>query len=80
MLEAQAATGSIIDPVAGEKMEVKDAMEKGLIDRSFASVLKRAERAVTGYTLRGTTESLSLFTAMQKVSPNNSFSLLVGIH
>lgn len=66
LLEAQAATGSIIDPVAGEKMSVENAQTQGLVDRAFAAVLKRAERAVTGYTLRGSTESLSLFSAMQK--------------
>ena len=68
LLEAQAATGSIIDPVAGAKMSVENAQKEGLVDRAFAAVLKRAERAVTGYTLRGSTESLSLFNAMQKVS------------
>lgn len=67
LLEAQAATGSIIDPVAGSKMSVDNAQKQGLVDRGFAAVLKRAERAVTGYTLRGSKESLSLFSAMQQV-------------
>lgn len=66
LLEAQAATGSIIDPVAGSKMSVENAQKQGLVDRGFAAVLKRAERAVTGYTLRGSKESLSLFSAMQQ--------------
>lgn len=65
LLEAQAATGSIIDPISGDMMGVGDALERQLLDRSFAAVLSRAERAVTGYQVRGTTEVMSLFQAMQ---------------
>jgi len=65
LLEAQAATGSIIDPINGDMMSVDDALKKGLLDRSFAAVLARAERGVTGYILKGTNEKMSLFQAMQ---------------
>ncbi len=74
LLEAQAATGSIIDPISGDMMGVSDALERKLLDRSFAAVLSRAERAVTGYQVRGTTEVMSLFQAMQSVSPFFTFS------
>ena len=67
LLEAQAATGSIIDPINGDMMGVDDALKKGLLDRSFAAVLARAERGVTGYILKGTNEKMSLFQAMQAV-------------
>jgi len=65
LLEAQAATGSIIDPITGDMMCVDDALSQGLLDRSFAAVLTRAERGVTGYVVKGTTEKMSLFQAMQ---------------
>jgi len=67
LLEAQAAVGSIVDPISGEHMSVKEAFEQHLLDKSFADLLSRAERAVTGYTPRGSTQTLSLFEAMQQV-------------
>lgn len=67
LLEAQAATGSIIDPENGAKMSVTDAKTSGLIDRQFEAVLSRAERAVTGYSIRNSNEKLSLFQAMKQV-------------
>lgn len=65
LLEAQAATGSIINPINGDMMCVEDAQNVGLLDRSFAAVLSRAERAVTGYQVKGVTDKMSLFQAMQ---------------
>ena len=53
-------------------MSVDDALKKGLLDRSFAAVLARAERGVTGYILKGTNEKMSLFQAMQAVFFNLS--------
>ena len=41
LLEAQAATGRIINPLDGEKMSVDEARIKGLIDRQFEVVLRR---------------------------------------
>nr|XP_026689896.1 desmoplakin-like [Ciona intestinalis] len=66
LLEAQAATGSIIDPNSAEKMSVKEATKCGLIDRQFQAVLERAERAVLGYKSRLSTEPMSLFDAMNR--------------
>ena len=48
-------------------MCVEDAQNAGLLDRSFAAVLSRAERAVTGYQVKGVTDKMSLFQAMQSV-------------
>lgn len=47
-LEAQAATGNIINPKNGNRMSVKDAYSSGLIDRSVLDTLERAERGVLG--------------------------------
>ncbi|CAK8691039.1 unnamed protein product [Clavelina lepadiformis] len=66
LLEAQAATGNIIDPNTGLKMSVKTAFEKGLIERSQVDTLERAERAVKGYTVPGSKKVYSLFEAMRK--------------
>ena len=41
LLEAQAATGRIINPVTGEKLSVKEAASKKLIDRQFETSLSR---------------------------------------
>lgn len=63
LLEAQAATGKIIDPICRVRLSVDDAFTRGLFDRRYLDTLKRAERAVTGYkTAMGKT--LSMFQAM----------------
>ena len=54
--------------MTGRQMSVDEALENNLLDRHFASVLGRAERAVHGYKYRPTGEVLSLFQAMKKVS------------
>ena len=66
LLEAQAATGSIVDPLTGRKMSVKEAAELGFIDTVFEQCLLRAERAVTGYKTRLSDEKLSTFEAMER--------------
>uniref|UniRef100_H2ZEQ9 Uncharacterized protein n=1 Tax=Ciona savignyi TaxID=51511 RepID=H2ZEQ9_CIOSA len=66
LLEAQAATGSIIEPNTGEKMSVNEAKVRGLIDREFEAVLVRAERAVLGFKTRLSSNPLSLFEAMNR--------------
>ena len=67
LLEAQAAVGSIFDPKSGEHMSVQEALERHLLDKPFADLLSRAERAVTGYKPRGSERTLSLFEAMEQV-------------
>jgi len=67
LLEAQAATGSISDPITGEHVSVDVALQRQLLDKQFAAVLKRAERAVIGFKPKGSDETLSLFQAMKRV-------------
>lgn len=66
LLEAQAATGNIIDPVTGRKTSVKEAAQLGLLDKVYESILLRAERAVTGYKFRASDHVLSVYEAMKK--------------
>ncbi|XP_027708807.1 dystonin isoform X10 [Vombatus ursinus] len=62
-LEAQAATGFIIDPISGQKYSVEDAVIKGVVDNEFKSRLLEAEKAVLGY-LQGS-KKLSVFQAIE---------------
>ncbi|XP_072266698.1 epiplakin [Pyxicephalus adspersus] len=66
LLEAQAATGFIIDPVKNEKLSVDEAFAKGLIGSDVHAKLLSAEQAVTGYTDPYDEKRISLFQAMQK--------------
>uniref|UniRef100_A0A672YY93 Uncharacterized protein n=1 Tax=Sphaeramia orbicularis TaxID=375764 RepID=A0A672YY93_9TELE len=66
LLEAQAASGFIIDPVNNDYLTVSDAYSKKLFGPEFKDKLLSAERAVTGYKLRGTDEVLSLFEAIER--------------
>ncbi|XP_076801092.1 uncharacterized protein LOC143445698 [Clavelina lepadiformis] len=66
LLEAQAATGSIINPYNGAKMDVDEAVKEDLVDRFVSSALSRAEKAVSGYTSRLSDKPLSLFEAMKR--------------
>ncbi|KAF4795948.1 hypothetical protein TURU_089041 [Turdus rufiventris] len=62
-LEAQAATGFIIDPTTGQKFSVDDSVVRGLADSEFKSRLLEAEKAVLGYCCLG--KVLSVFQAME---------------
>ncbi|XP_077209588.1 epiplakin [Paroedura picta] len=66
LLEAQAATGFLIDPVENKKLSVDEGMATGLIGREIYEKLLSAERAVTGYTHPYTKEQISLFEAMNE--------------
>ncbi|XP_068094299.1 epiplakin [Hyperolius riggenbachi] len=66
LLEAQAATGYIVDPIKNEKLSVDEALAKGLIGNEVHAKLLSAEQAVTGYTDPYNGEKISLFQAMQK--------------
>nr|XP_012803694.2 epiplakin [Jaculus jaculus] len=66
LLEAQAATGFIIDPVENRKMTVEQAFQAGMFGKETFVKLLAAERAVTGYTDPNTGEQISLFQAMQR--------------
>ncbi|KAI1894734.1 hypothetical protein AGOR_G00118800 [Albula goreensis] len=62
-LEAQAATGQIIDHITGKTYSVKDALERGVVREELRERLLDAEKAVGGY-VHGS-KTLSVFQAMQ---------------
>ncbi|XP_040895949.1 desmoplakin-like isoform X2 [Toxotes jaculatrix] len=66
LLEAQAASGFIVDPVSNLHLTVSDAYNKGLFGPEFKEHLLAAERAVTGYKMPGTDKIISLFQAIER--------------
>uniref|UniRef100_A0AAZ1X2Q7 Epiplakin 1 n=1 Tax=Oreochromis aureus TaxID=47969 RepID=A0AAZ1X2Q7_OREAU len=66
LLEAQAATGFIIDPIKNKKLSVEEAVAQGVIGKAWKNKLISAERAVTGYKDPYTGETISLFQALKK--------------
>ncbi|KAM9489392.1 plectin isoform 3-T3 [Clarias gariepinus] len=66
LLEAQAATGYIIDPIKNLKLTVGEAVKMGIVGPEFKDKLMSAERAVTGYRDPYTGKTISLFQAMKK--------------
>uniref|UniRef100_A0A9J7Y2G5 Desmoplakin b n=1 Tax=Cyprinus carpio carpio TaxID=630221 RepID=A0A9J7Y2G5_CYPCA len=66
LLEAQAASGFIIDPIHNEYHTVEEACKKGLVGVEFKEKLLSAERAVTGYKDPGTNNMISLFEAIER--------------
>ncbi|KAJ0055273.1 hypothetical protein NL108_013592 [Boleophthalmus pectinirostris] len=66
LLEAQAATGFVIDPVKNKKLSVEEAVVQGVVGQEWKGKLLSAERAVTGYKDPYTDETISLFQALQK--------------
>ncbi|XP_030076215.1 LOW QUALITY PROTEIN: plectin [Microcaecilia unicolor] len=66
LLDAQAATGFIIDPVKNEMLTVDEAVRKGVVGPELHDRLLSAERAVTGYRDPYSEQMISLFQAMKK--------------
>ncbi|KAM9386295.1 epiplakin [Pholidichthys leucotaenia] len=66
LLEAQAATGFVIDPVNNKKLSVEEAVAQGVVGSEWKNKLLSAERAVTGYRDPYTEETISLFQALKK--------------
>ncbi|XP_026145806.1 epiplakin [Carassius auratus] len=66
LLEAQAATGGIIDPIKNLTWSVDDAVKEGIVGHEMKEKLQLAEKAITGYTDPYTNQQISLFQAMQK--------------
>ncbi|XP_051554187.1 desmoplakin-like isoform X1 [Myxocyprinus asiaticus] len=66
LLEAQAASGFIIDPVSNVCMTVEDAWRRSLVGKEFKDKLLSAEKAVTGYKDPATGKIISLFQAIEK--------------
>ncbi|XP_070688193.1 epiplakin-like [Pempheris klunzingeri] len=66
LLEAQAATGHIIDPKTNQKLTVEEACAKGVVDNKDRDRLLAAEGAAVGYKDSSTAKPLSVFEAMRK--------------
>lgn len=66
MLEAEAACGSLIDPLTGDVMSISDGIKRGLADEKYKDALTRAATAVFGYDDPVTHKTLSLYEAMKK--------------
>ncbi|XP_024129919.1 desmoplakin isoform X2 [Oryzias melastigma] len=66
LLEAQAASGFIVDPINNVFLTVDEAAKRGLIGKEFKNKLLSAEKAVTGYKDPATGETVSLFQAIEK--------------
>ncbi|KAJ7338285.1 hypothetical protein JRQ81_011053 [Phrynocephalus forsythii] len=66
LLEAQAATGFMIDPLKNSKLSVREAISAGVAGGEIRNKLRAAEKAVTGYTDPYNGENISLFQAMKK--------------
>uniref|UniRef100_A0A669ELT6 Desmoplakin b n=1 Tax=Oreochromis niloticus TaxID=8128 RepID=A0A669ELT6_ORENI len=66
LLEAQAATGHIIDPRTNQKLTVKEACARGVVDKEDESKLFAAEAAAIGYKDLTTGKLLSAGQAMKK--------------
>ncbi|XP_070830129.1 desmoplakin-A isoform X3 [Chaetodon trifascialis] len=66
LLEAQAATGFIVDPVNNVFLPVEEATKRGLVGKEFKNKLLSAEKAVTGYKDPATGNTISLFQAIEK--------------
>ncbi|XP_068615270.1 plectin-like [Brachionichthys hirsutus] len=66
LLEAQAATGFIIDPIKNLKLNVTEAVKQGVVGPEFKDKLHSAERAVTGYKDPYSGKVISLFQAMKR--------------
>ncbi|XP_008276403.1 desmoplakin-B isoform X1 [Stegastes partitus] len=66
LLEAQAATGHIIDPTSNQKLTVEEACARGVVDNKDRDKLLKAEAAAVGYREPNTAKPLSVFEAMKK--------------
>ncbi|XP_047663662.1 epiplakin [Tachysurus fulvidraco] len=66
LLEAQAATGFMIDPLNNKKLSVEEAVAQGVVGTEWQNKLLSAERAVTGYKDPHTENTISLFQALKK--------------
>ncbi|KAM7387759.1 hypothetical protein PAMP_023977 [Pampus punctatissimus] len=78
LLDAQAATGHIIDPRTNQKLTVEEACNQGVVDEEDRERLLTAEAAAVGYSGRGSSKPLSVFEAMKKrgIDRNTTLRLL----
>ncbi|TSK31514.1 Plectin [Bagarius yarrelli] len=77
LLEAQAATGFITDPVKSELLTVDEAVRKGLVGPELHDKLLSAERAVTGYKDPYSGKTISLYQAMKKSLVSEEYALKI---
>uniref|UniRef100_A0A8C5BP41 Desmoplakin b n=1 Tax=Gadus morhua TaxID=8049 RepID=A0A8C5BP41_GADMO len=75
LLDAQAATGHMIDPITNQKLTVEEACDQGLVAENDRQRLLAAEAAAVGYHDRGTGKPLSAFQAMKKGLIDNNTAL-----
>ncbi|XP_034748676.1 epiplakin, partial [Etheostoma cragini] len=75
LLEAQAATGSIVDPINNRKLSVADAVKEGIVGPEMKEKLLTAEKAVRGYLDPYTNQMLSVYQAMQKDLVSRDYGL-----
>nr|XP_060467543.1 LOW QUALITY PROTEIN: IQ motif and ankyrin repeat domain-containing protein 1 [Panthera onca] len=66
LLEAQAATGTLVDPATGRRLRVDEAVRSGLVGPELHRQLLVAEEAVTGYHDPFSGARVPLFQAMKK--------------
>ncbi|KAJ3595119.1 hypothetical protein NHX12_004424 [Muraenolepis orangiensis] len=66
LLEAQAASGFMIDPVNNVFLTVEEAVKRGLVGHEFKRKLMSAEKAVVGYIDPNDGQTISLFQAIDK--------------
>uniref|UniRef100_A0A3Q3GJ99 Desmoplakin b n=1 Tax=Labrus bergylta TaxID=56723 RepID=A0A3Q3GJ99_9LABR len=78
LLDAQAATGHIIDPRTNQKFTVEEACDQGLVDEKDKARLLAAEAAAVGYSGSATSKPLSAYEAMKKglINKNTTLRLL----
>uniref|UniRef100_A0A087X5J0 Desmoplakin n=1 Tax=Poecilia formosa TaxID=48698 RepID=A0A087X5J0_POEFO len=78
LLDAQAATGHIIDPRTNQKLTVTEAYNQGVIDDEDKERLLAAEAAAVGYAEPGKNKPLSVFQAMKQgvIDKNTALRLL----
>merc|ERR1739838_49405 len=78
LLDAQAATGHIIDPKTSQKLTVEEACEKGVVDKKDKDRLLAAEAAAVGFKDPRTAKPLSVLEAMNKgmIDRNTAIRLL----
>ncbi|KAF7648315.1 hypothetical protein LDENG_00158650, partial [Lucifuga dentata] len=75
LLDAQAATGHIIDPKTNQKLTVEEACARGVVDIKDRDRLLAAEAAAVGYQDPSTAKPLSVFEAMRKGSIDRTTGL-----
>ena len=65
MLQAQVATGGVLSPKNGDKIDIRTAVQTGLIPSDFEMHLLEAEKAYKGYVLAGYKDSVPLVEAIR---------------